>query len=68
MNELNLTDTDNNQNEDACPLRAIDEVLLYNANVSQEQREEIMEQAFRILYNQWVTTKKNTAVIHTATK
>ena len=53
MSELNLTDTDNNQNEDACPLRAIDEVLLYNANVSQEQREEIMEQAFRILYNQW---------------
>ena len=48
MNEANVDD--NNHNEDACPLRAIDDVLMYNANVSQEQREEIMEQVFQILY------------------
>jgi len=48
---MNTTTNETDDNEDACPLRAIDEVLLYNANVSQEQREEIMEQAFRILYN-----------------
>ena len=57
---------DNNHNEDACPLRAIDEVLMYNANVSQEQREEIMDQVFQILYNRWVKTK-NYTIIYTTT-
>ena len=65
MNEANVDD--NNHNEDACPLRAIDDVLMYNANVSQEQREEIMEQVFQILYNQWVKTK-NYTIMHTTTK
>lgn len=42
--------SEDKENEDACPLRAIDEVLMYNANVSQEQREEIMDKVFKILY------------------